>query len=72
MRVDRENPWHAVALVSVISIDLAVFTLIGIWLGNKLDATFTTAPLFLICGLLLGLTAGVFSVTKIVKKYLED
>lgn len=72
MRVDRENPWHAVALVSVISVDLAVFTLIGIWLGNKLDATFTTAPLFLIIGLLLGLAAGTFSVTKIVKKYIED
>jgi F0F1-type ATP synthase assembly protein I len=72
MKVNRENPWHALALVGVISIDIALFVILGVWLGNKLDAVFATAPFFLIAGVLLGIALGVLSVSIMVKNHLED
>ncbi len=72
MKIDRENPWHALALVGVISIDIALFVTIGVLLGNKLDAVFGAAPLFLIIGVLLGLALGILSVSIMIKKHLGD
>ncbi len=72
MKIDRENPWHAMALVGVISIDIVLFVLVGVWLGNKLDAVFEAAPLFLIVGMLLGLALGILFISTMIKKYLED
>lgn len=71
MKIDRENPWHALALVGVISVDIALFVIIGVILGNKLDAVFGAAPLFLIIGVLLGLVLGVLLVYIMIKKHLE-
>lgn len=66
------SPWKALSLVSIIGIDLAMCTVIGYWLGHKVDSWFHTAPWGLISGVLLGLTAGVFSIIPVIKKYVGD
>jgi ATP synthase protein I len=67
-----ESPWKALSLVSIIGADLAVCTLIGVWIGNKLDMYFTTAPWLMIVGVLLGIGAGMMTIIPIVKRFLGD
>jgi len=66
------NPWKAVALVGMISADLAVSVLVGVWAGNWLDRKFGSAPLFLILGLFLGLGAGILLVLRAIKQFNGD
>ncbi|WP_202079639.1 AtpZ/AtpI family protein [Caldalkalibacillus salinus] len=65
-------PWKAFSLVSIIGIDLAVCTLIGFWIGNRVDQWLDTGPLWLIVGVFAGLGAGVLSIIPVVKRYLGD
>lgn len=67
-----DNPWKAMGLVGVIGIELAILLLGGIWLGMKLDNHFNTAPIFLIIGMLLGLSIGIWSVVAFIKPFLKD
>lgn len=66
------SPWKALSLVTIISIDLAVCTIIGYWLGHKLDMWSGLSPWGTIAGVFLGLTAGVLSIIPVIKKYLGD
>lgn len=72
MTTGPANPWKALSIVTLIGIDLAVCTLLGFWLGQKVDAWLETSPLWMIVGVFLGLAAGVFSIIPVVKKYLGD
>lgn len=67
-----ESPWKALSLVSIIGIDLAVCTMIGYWLGNKLDNWSGLSPWGSISGVFIGLTAGVLSIIPVIKKYLGE
>lgn len=67
-----DNPWKAFMFVGVIGVDLAVCTIAGSWLGKTLDSHFGTSPLFLLLGLLLGMTIGVYSIYRLIKPFLED
>nr|WP_042354361.1 AtpZ/AtpI family protein [Bacillus rubiinfantis] len=60
MKNDR-NPFKAMGLMSAILAQLAGSTLIGIFAGKWLDQHWETEPIFLIIGLFLGLTAGIYS-----------
>jgi ATP synthase protein I len=55
------NGLKSMALMSTILAQLAGTTLMGIFSGRWLDARLGTEPLFLVIGLLLGLTAGTYS-----------
>ena len=55
------NGLKSMALMSTILAQLAGTTLMGIFSGRWLDARWGTEPLFLVIGLLLGLTAGIYS-----------
>jgi ATP synthase protein I len=61
MRNENRNPLKAYALMSAILSSLVGSILIGIFAGRWLDKQFSTEPIFLIIGLLLGLGAGVYS-----------
>lgn len=52
------------AMVSIISFDLAVPVIAGVFAGRWLDGKLSSEPLFLVVGILLGLVAGVFAVVK--------
>lgn len=63
------NPYKAIALTSGILSQLSGSTLIGIFFGRWLDKQFSTSPLFLIIGLLIGLAAGTYGTVYLVQKY---
>lgn len=64
------SPWRAVGLVSVIGADLAICVVGGVWLGKYIDSQLMSSPWFLLTGLLLGLTVGIYSVYRLVRRYL--
>lgn len=55
-------PFRAMALMSAILSQLAGSVLIGVFGGRLVDRYLGTSPVFLIVGLLLGLSAGVYGV----------
>lgn len=65
-----DNPWQAVALVSVIGIDLAVSVILGFWLGRYLDRLLQTDPWLMLMGIMAGLAVGVYSVYLLIRSYL--
>lgn len=66
------SPWRALSLVTIISFNLAVSTLVGVWVGNKLDRYFNISPWLMIIGVFLGIGAGLVTIIPIVKKFLGD
>jgi len=65
-----DNPLKAITLVSLIGVDMAVCVIAGVYLGRYIDGLLATKPWFMMLGLLLGLTVGVYSVYRIVRQYL--
>jgi len=65
-----ESPWKSLALVSIIATHLVILLLIGVWVGNRVDAFFQTSPWFMVLGLFIGLGAGVLGIIPIIKKFL--
>lgn len=68
MKKDR-NPFQAMALMSAIVSQLVGSILIGIFAGRWLDRRWGTDPVFLIIGLLLGLSAGVYSMLLSIRHF---
>ncbi|WP_431804812.1 AtpZ/AtpI family protein [Halobacillus andaensis] len=60
------------ALTSAIVSQLAGGPLVGVFLGKWVDNQFSTSPLFLILGLLLGLGAGTYGTIHLVRAYTGD
>ncbi|MBD1383468.1 AtpZ/AtpI family protein [Metabacillus arenae] len=69
MRQKQRHPFQAMALMSAILAQLVGSTLIGIFAGKWVDEYFLTEPLFLIIGLLIGLTTGVYAMLRLVHHY---
>lgn len=65
---NNRNPMKAMALTSQIASVLVGSILIGIFAGRWLDQKWGTEPIFLIVGLLIGITAGTYSMIVIIRK----
>jgi ATP synthase protein I len=63
--------FKAMALMSAIVSQLVGATLIGIFGGRWLDSLWGTEPIFLIIGLLLGLSAGTYSMLVSIRHFYE-
>ncbi|MBY0123241.1 AtpZ/AtpI family protein [Bacillus sp. S/N-304-OC-R1] len=72
MRQKSRNPYIAMGLMSAILSQLVGSVLIGIFIGRWLDRAAGTEPLFLIIGLLLGLTAGTFAMISLIKHFFQE
>ncbi|GAA0366576.1 AtpZ/AtpI family protein [Bacillus horti] len=72
MAAGPDRPWKALSLVTLIGVDIAVLTVIGFWLGRRVDAWLETSPLWMIVGVFLGMACGIISIIPVVKKYLGD
>jgi len=68
----NSDPWKAMGLVGVIGIEIAIPLLAGVWLGRKADQYFDTTPIFLVIGITLGFTIGIWSVVNLIKNFLKD
>lgn len=67
-----DKPHQAFLFVSAIGVDLAVCTVGGAWIGKSLDQTFSTSPVFLLVGLLVGLATSIFSIYLLIKPFMGD
>jgi len=68
----QDSPWKALSLVSIIGIDIALCTSLGVWLGRKADLYFHTSPILMIVGLFIGLGIGIMMIVPLMKKYLGE
>lgn len=59
-------------LMSAILSQLVGSVLIGIFTGRWLDRAAGTEPLFLIFGLLLGLTVGIYAMISLIKHFFQE
>ncbi|WP_430482628.1 AtpZ/AtpI family protein [Rossellomorea marisflavi] len=69
MRQPNRRPYQGVTLYSAILSQLVGSMLIGIFGGRWLDGLWDTEPLFLIIGLLLGLTTGIYTMLRTVQHF---
>ncbi|AZB40906.1 AtpZ/AtpI family protein [Bacillus sp. FJAT-42376] len=69
MNGKNRHPLQAMALMSGILSHLVGSVLVGVFAGRWLDGYLHTVPLFLITGLLLGLSAGVYGMLKLIRHY---
>lgn len=69
---NQNNPFHAMTLTGGIVSQLSGSTLVGIFAGKWVDKQLTTSPLFLIIGLLMGLTAGTYGTVYLVRKFIGE
>ncbi|WP_416828097.1 AtpZ/AtpI family protein [Ectobacillus polymachus] len=65
----NKNPMKAYALMTGVLSSLVGPILVGIFGGKWMDSYFGTLPLFLIIGLLLGMTAGVYAMTRLIQQF---
>ncbi|WP_071393285.1 AtpZ/AtpI family protein [Bacillus tuaregi] len=70
--MSQSRPFKAIALMSAILSQLVGTILVGIFLGRWLDGLIGTAPLFLILGLLIGLTAGIFAIFHTIQHFNQE
>lgn len=66
------KPFQAMALSTTVVSYLVGPLLIGLFGGRWLDRYFSTSPLFLIIGMLLGLATGIFGLLRVLKTFLGD
>jgi ATP synthase protein I len=69
MRQKNRSPFQAMGLMSAILSQLVGSVLIGIFIGRWLDRAAGTEPLFLIIGLLMGLSAGVYAMLRLIQHF---
>ncbi|WP_046174589.1 AtpZ/AtpI family protein [Domibacillus indicus] len=68
-RNQNNGAFRAMALYSAILAQLAGSMIAGIFAGLWLDNHFDTVPLFLIIGLLGGLSAGVYAMVRTIQHF---
>ncbi|SES11111.1 Putative F0F1-ATPase subunit Ca2+/Mg2+ transporter [Gracilibacillus ureilyticus] len=69
---DRKKPYQGFAVYSRIISQLAGAPLVGLLIGRWLDKQFSTTPLLLVIGLLLGLGAGLYGTIHFVQDLTGD
>ncbi|BCB05932.1 AtpZ/AtpI family protein [Bacillus sp. KH172YL63] len=69
MRQTNRRPQHPMVLYSAILSQLVGSILIGVFGGRWVDGMFSTTPLFLIIGLFLGLTTGIYTMLRTVQHF---
>ncbi|WP_168188773.1 AtpZ/AtpI family protein [Thermoflavimicrobium daqui] len=58
MKNSQGNFWRMAAMVGTLGMEVIFLTIGGAWLGKWLDSIFSTKPIMLAVGILLGLTLG--------------
>ena len=68
----KRNLWHSSVLVSAILSSIVGSIVGGVLLGYWLDEQFDTTPIFVLIGLLMGISTGFYGVVRAVKPFLGD
>lgn len=56
----------ALALITQLGLSIALPILLGVWLGNKVDALLDTSPLFLLILIFIGIITGFSSAYRLI------
>lgn len=67
----NDNPWRALALVSIIGVDIVVCMLGGYWLGSYISSVMDGQTIWIAVGIVTGFFVGVVSIVFIIRSYLE-
>lgn len=75
--VGASDPKHkgvltAMAITTVIGTELAIAVVLGFYGGKLLDDRLGTQPWFLIAGILLGISVGIFGVVQTMLRFFKD
>ena len=65
------GPFQAIALTSMIGMEMATTVTLGFYGGKMLDRYLGTSPWLMITGVLLGVAAGIWGILVIVRHYLD-
>ncbi|SHM62229.1 AtpZ/AtpI family protein [Gracilibacillus kekensis] len=72
MSPPKKSPYYGLAIYSAILSQIVGGPLIGLFIGKACDNYFSTSPLFLVIGLLLGLGAGFYGTFHYVRQLAGD
>lgn len=66
------DPLRAFATFGVVGFQIAIWIVMGLWVGRWLDSVIGTSPIFMIIGLLGGVAFGILGMILLIKRYLGD
>ncbi|MBM7557017.1 AtpZ/AtpI family protein [Halanaerobacter jeridensis] len=69
---DKMNFLKALALISQVGITMIVPVIAGVWLGNYLDELLHTNLIFLLVGVILGVSAGFRNAYRLIMQQQDD
>ncbi|MGM0369269.1 MAG: AtpZ/AtpI family protein [Bacillota bacterium] len=72
MKDDKVDFLQALTLLSQVGITMIVPIIGGVWLGNYLDQLLHTKLLFLLVGILLGVSAGFRNAYRLIMQHQDD
>jgi F0F1-type ATP synthase assembly protein I len=68
----KDNPWRAYVMIGSLGTEVILLTVLGAWLGSKLDAVWGTKPILLLVGVLLGLGLGFVSAVYTIRAFTKE
>lgn len=68
----KDNPWRVYVMIGSLGTEIILMTVLGAWLGNKLDAAWGTKPILLIMGIILGLGVGFVSAAYTIRAFTKE
>ncbi|PTX62509.1 putative F0F1-ATPase subunit (Ca2+/Mg2+ transporter) [Melghirimyces profundicolus] len=71
MKKNSGNPLRTMGLVGTLGLEVVVFTLIGVWVGRKLDAVWGTQPVMMAVCVLTGLVLGFVSAALTLRSFMD-
>lgn len=73
MKNDKNSsPLRAIALVGTIGVEMATSVIVGYWLGSQGDKYLGTSPWLMLTGVLVGLAAGIYGITLLIKQFFGE
>lgn len=67
-----DDPLRMMGLIGTLGIEIAAFTVGGVFLGKYLDALYNTKPLWIAICVLVGLAVGIVSALYTLKTFIKD
>lgn len=68
----KDTPWRVYAVIGSLGLEIILMTVLGAWVGNKLDAVWGTKPILLIVGVLLGLGLGFVGAAYTIRAFTKE
>lgn len=73
-KLNRNNPWFKPAMVFLVKVSgvITISSLLGLFIGKKIDSYFSTSPVFLGICLLSGFVLSLFQIRNAIREYKKE